>query len=246
MKLMEDIFLVGSGFQGFGISNRFDCNVYLIDGGSEVALIDTGSGLDPDKIIDNINRIGVEPEKIKKLFLTHAHADHAGGVHAFTNNFQSEVYLHEAEVDALETADEEALALSVAKLQGYYPPDYKLARTDVGFRLKGGEILSVGKFNLEVIYTPGHSVGSVSYLLEHLDQRILFSGDYIFLGGKVNLLNCIGSSLEQYREHIHKLADLDLDCLMPGHFAFTLTNAQEHIDLGIKALEGLLVPPMVL
>src|SRR5699024_5085621 len=78
VKISEGIYIVGSG--AFGISHERDCHVYLIKSGNEAALIDSGSGLNTQLIIDNIKRTGCGLDSIKYLFLTHAHADHACGV----------------------------------------------------------------------------------------------------------------------------------------------------------------------
>ena len=46
MQLTEFVHLVGSGQSGFSLTDPLDCHVYLLDGGSELALIDTGVGRD--------------------------------------------------------------------------------------------------------------------------------------------------------------------------------------------------------
>ena len=76
MKLTEDIYLVGSA--EFGISNEYDCHVYLIDGGEEAALIDCGVGYDTERILQNIREV-IDIRKLKRVYLTHLHADHCGG-----------------------------------------------------------------------------------------------------------------------------------------------------------------------
>ena len=71
MKLTEDIYLVGSA--EFGISNEYDCHVYLIDGGEEAALIDCGVGYDTERILQNIREV-IDIRKLKRVYLTHLHA----------------------------------------------------------------------------------------------------------------------------------------------------------------------------
>lgn len=246
MKLLKDIYLVGSGNQGFGISNGYDCSMYLIDCGDNAILIDSGAGIDQKTILANIQAEGINPDIITKILLTHAHADHSGGASGFVDRLHCQVFLHQAEADALEHGDEDALSLAPAKRRGYYPSDYRLKPTHVDNRLGDGNVIDAGKYKIRVYYTPGHSRGSVCYLLEGHERRVLFSGDSFFLGGKINLLNCAGSSLDDYREHSRKLSGLSVDALMPGHFAFTLSNAQHHLEQAITALEDLLVPPMAL
>jgi hypothetical protein len=71
IKVVERIWLVGNG--GWGGSRKLsksgDGNVYLVDGGSELALIDTGVGPEAGDILDNIKAAGFSSEKLTKIFL---------------------------------------------------------------------------------------------------------------------------------------------------------------------------------
>jgi glyoxylase-like metal-dependent hydrolase (beta-lactamase superfamily II) len=67
MKILDDIYAVGEGIYGLGISNKLDSNIYLINGGEEVALIDSGVGVDTERIIENVENEGLNTSKIKKL-----------------------------------------------------------------------------------------------------------------------------------------------------------------------------------
>ena len=64
---------------GFGLTDDYDCHVYLLDGGDEHALVDAGGGRDPDAIVRLIAADGLDPRRVRTCFLTHAHADHAAG-----------------------------------------------------------------------------------------------------------------------------------------------------------------------
>ena len=81
MKLTDDIHVVGGGRFGFGLSGVLDCHVYLLNGGTELALVDPGFGApgDFDTILENIRQDGLDPKNIHKIILTHYHADHVGG-----------------------------------------------------------------------------------------------------------------------------------------------------------------------
>ena len=84
MKLMDSVYMVGSGTAGFSMTNAFDCTVYLVDGKDELALIDAGVGVQPERIIKQIERDGFAPAQIGKILLTHGHGDHAGGAYALS------------------------------------------------------------------------------------------------------------------------------------------------------------------
>ena len=78
MQLSESVYIVAGGDHGLGISEAYDSTVYLLDVGSELALIDAGCGIDPGPTVENIERHGYDPAGITHILLTHCHADHAG------------------------------------------------------------------------------------------------------------------------------------------------------------------------
>ena len=71
IQISERVYLVGSGKDGSEISHPKDCNVFLLDGGTEAVLIDAGSGLAAETIAANIARTGVPMERVKRVLLTH-------------------------------------------------------------------------------------------------------------------------------------------------------------------------------
>ena len=61
MKLTDRIHLVGSGSLGFDLTDPFDCHVYLLDGGDELALVDVGAGMGAEAIVANVRAAGFYP-----------------------------------------------------------------------------------------------------------------------------------------------------------------------------------------
>ncbi len=242
MRLAEGVYIVGGGRNGLGISNDYDCNVYLLNGGEEMALIDAGVGLDTDKIISNISSEEVDPAKIRYILLTHGHADHSGGSKQLRDRLSAEVAISREEAEFIRRGDEVNLGLDVARAYGVYPSSYHLHPCEVDIELEDDQQISIGRLEVKAIATPGHSKGSICYLLKGKDKTYLFSGDTVFCGGTISLLNCVGSSLEDYRLNISKLAGLGVDGLLPGHVPFCLGGGQEHIDRVIEAFKGLWPP----
>ena len=77
MQLAEHLYLVGS--EQFGLSHCLDCNCYLIDAGGAIGLVDTGTGMGADEILENITKTGFQPSDLTHIFITHAHLGHWGG-----------------------------------------------------------------------------------------------------------------------------------------------------------------------
>ena len=246
VRLTKRISVVGGGATGLGISHTLDPNVYLLSGGEELALVDAGAGPGEERILDNVRSLGCEPGQIGHIFLTHAHADHAGGAASLAERVGARVYLSELEREALENADEEALGLSIARRNGYYPKDYQLRPCKVDVALRGDERPRCGDLELAVILTPGHSTGSVCFLVEAEEGMALFAGDTIFAGGRISLLVAPGSDLLALQESVASLGGLNVASLLPGHGIFPLEGGQEHIDQAIEAFSTMLPPRSIL
>lgn len=243
MRISERIFLVGSGKHGHEMTHRLDCNVYLLDGGSELALIDAGSGLSPDQIVANIERNGFDMTKVKKLLLTHVHGDHGGGAYFFHKEYGLEVIASTEATPWLERGDKEKTSIGAAIAAGVYPEDYHYPPCPVARSVSEGDRISVGELELEVLETPGHSRGHVSFALEHDGVRTLFAGDVVFAGGKVVIQNIWDCFIGEYADSLDKLSRRRFDRLFSGHGPFLLSEAWRHIELADAAFKRLDIPP---
>jgi glyoxylase-like metal-dependent hydrolase (beta-lactamase superfamily II) len=246
IRLTERISVVGGGASGLGISNTLDPNVYLLSGGEELALVDAGAGLGENRILENVQSLGYEPGRIDHIFVTHAHADHAGGAASLAERVGARVYLSELEREALEDANEEALGLSIARRNGYYPEDYRLRPCKVDVALRGDERLRCGDLELVAIPTPGHSTGSVCFVVESEEGVALFAGDTVFAGGRISLIVAPGSDLLALQESVARLGDLNVTSLLPGHGIFPVEGGQKHIDQAVEAFSTMLPPRSIL
>jgi hydroxyacylglutathione hydrolase len=93
MKLSSHVHLVRS--EQFGLSHPLDCNCYLIDGGLELGLIDTGLGLGYEDILANITNAGFQLERLRHIVLTHSHIGHWGGADAIRRRTGATVWAPE-------------------------------------------------------------------------------------------------------------------------------------------------------
>jgi glyoxylase-like metal-dependent hydrolase (beta-lactamase superfamily II) len=245
MKILKDIYVIGGGIYGIGLSSDLDCNVFFIDCGKEAVLIDSGVGINTEKLISNIEAEGLDPGKITKLLLTHSHLDHSGGASDLKRLLGLEIYISEIEAPFLESGDEDSIGLSAAKQTRIYPKNYRLKSVKIDHRLKRRRSLNTYLYRIEAIPTPGHSKGSISYLIHGHEKKIIFTGDTVFQNGTIGLLNFPDSSLKDYRRGINNFKNLGVDSLIPGHFGFVINKGQSHLDIAIKNLSEISVPKMV-
>lgn len=239
MRLLERVYLIGSG--QIGLSHPFDCHVYLVDGGDELALIDSGAGVDTGVVLENIRLEGCDPAHVTRILLTHHHADHSGGCWGIREATSARVGIHHTGAPYVEEGGEEKMGLDVAKRSGLYAPDYTFPPCPVDDRLEDGQVIRVGRLELKTIHVPGHSFDALCYYLE--EDGLLFSGDVVFFGGRIGLLNRSCSSLEDYRNHFGRIAGLAVDALLPGHGLPVLRGGRVHVEKAAAALIMVQLPP---
>ena len=244
MQLTDHVYLIGSGNMGFSLTDSYDCHIYLIDGGDELAVIDAGAGMGVPEIVANIQAHGFALERVRHLILSHAHGDHAGGAAKLRAALGSEpvVYLHADCAEFLRQGDEAAISLADAKRVGLYPPDYHFEPCPVDVELREDHPIRVGDLSLQAIETPGHSIGHTSFLMEDQGQRVFFGADLVFFGGQILMQNTWDCDLRAQINSLEKLREAAIDVFLPGHLAISLKEGQRHLDASLKVVDGLLLP----
>lgn len=242
MKVTDRIHVVGSGKAGFNLTDAFDCHVYLLNGGDEYALIDAGAGISPELILGRIREDGLDPERVRYLLLTHAHADHAGGAAWLRERLGLTVVGSQETAQWVGEADEQAISVDAARRAGVYPDSYRFAPCPVETVLGDGDTIRVGDVELTAIATPGHSKGKLSFVFRENGQVSAFTGDAIFPGGKILLQDIWDCSVQESCRSIERLHELDLDGLYPGHVGFSIQRGREHVEAAMEKIRQL-VPP---
>ena len=108
---------------------------------------------------------------ITHILITHSHFDHVAGLLDVKNATNAPIYIHPEAVEMLRSTTMSA-ALWGFKVPAPPPPDEMLAE---------GQVVQVGNLSLQVMYTPGHAPGHVSFYIP--EYRIIFDGDVLFMGG---------------------------------------------------------------
>ncbi len=198
LNVCQDVYIVG----GADLSHPYDCAVYLVDGGEEMVLIDSGAGESYEIIVDNIRSLGLRPERLKAVIATHSHIDHIGALSQFRQGFGTQVIAHELDAEAIETGTGSGAE--------YYRVSYQPCKVDI-ILSKSEETLRCGKYEIKVIHIPGHTPGSVAVYFD-AGVRILFGQD---VHGPYFLK---GSDTGRAKISLQRLIDLEADILCEGHF----------------------------
>lgn len=246
MRIEAGLYLVMSGGGGFDLTDNNDCNVFLVEAEDGWLLFDAGAGRFPNEVFDVLAEDGIDPARIRHLFLTHGHADHSGGAAALRERLGLTVHAGAATAAMVASGDEEAISLGKAKRGGVYPLDYAYRACPVDRVWAPGDIQRFGDVTVEMIPTPGHSRDHVSYLVTTPRRRMLVAGDALFHGGKVAIQDIADCDIAAICETVRVLAAREFDTLLPGHLAFTLKDARRHADLALACVDRLQCPPSII
>lgn len=145
--------------------------VYLVFG-QEICLIDSGVRDSESIIFAYLKKIGHKPEEISLLILTHAHPDHIGAAQAIKQTSGCSVAAHP---DAQAWIEDVDLQFKQRPVPGFHT--LVGGSTSIDRLLQDGENIECGPVSLQVILTPGHAMGSLSFYCK--EEKVLFSGDAI-------------------------------------------------------------------
>ena len=187
-------------------------NAYIVrrDGSERALIVDPGD--EADKLLGALDELGVT---LDGILLTHTHFDHVGAVAPVAKATGAEVWVPGLEHFVL------------ADINSFVPwPEFgPFESYDAEHRLQGGERLELGGFEIDVLFTPGHSPGHVTFSIP--DEQAIFSGDVLFQGsvGRVDLPGGDGPTLlESIRMLLGELPDETT--VYPGHMGVTSLGAE--------------------
>jgi hydroxyacylglutathione hydrolase len=187
-------------------------NTYIFrrDGSDRALIVDPGE--EPDKLLGAIDALGV---KLDGILLTHTHFDHVGAVAPIAKATGAEVWVPELEKPVL------ADIMSFVPWPGFGP----FESWDAEHTVSGGETLELAGFEIDVIFTPGHSPGHVSFSIA--DEGALFSGDVLFQGS-VGRTDLPGGDWPTLLDSIRGLVETlpEETRVYPGHMGLTTLGAE--------------------
>ena len=194
-KISDTVYAVKVGMVNFYIYQRDD-HMICIDAGFRKRVI-----------VKALKELDIDPEGVSHLLLTHSDFDHAAGLPIFP---KADVFL---------SADEEKMVTRKKSRRGGVIFNAPIRRAY--HLLSDNDAVSAGSITVRAIATPGHTPGSMSYLV---DDAILFTGDTLLLknGEILPFKRYFNMDTKLQKESIRKLANLEnVQMIFTAHTGFT-------------------------
>jgi glyoxylase-like metal-dependent hydrolase (beta-lactamase superfamily II) len=198
-------------------------NCFIVrESDSGTALI-VDPGEEADRLLKAVDELGIE--KVDAILVTHTHFDHVGAVAPVAQATGAPVYCPELEREVL------ANIMDYVPWPGFGPfESYEADHT-----VAGGETLELAGMKLDVLFTPGHSPGHVTYAIR--DERALFSGDVLFQGS-VGRVDLPGGDWPTLLSSIQSLVDeFEPETVVyPGHMGITTLERERATNPFLREL----------
>ncbi len=232
--------------EGIYLLGKPESNVYLLDGADEMAIIGGGMIYIAPLVIEQIKKLNIDPNKIKKGVILHSHFDHIGIFPYLKKNWPwLQIYGSKRAKDLLATPKviesiqfmndilfERENMKEKAKEMGLDFPGLEVNKT-----LSNNETLSVGEFTLQVLEVPGHS--SCSIALYEPNIKALFASDAGGIPMGEDVFTAANSNFDKYIESLEKMSKLDVKVHLAEHFgAMTENDAQEFMKKSLKSAKS--------
>lgn len=208
MQLIQDVYLAAGAAYGE------NANVYVVDAGKELVLIDSGFDESQRKTVESTLELwSLSGLPVSHVFFTHAHFDHSGNARYFE---EKGAVLHAGSNDA------DAMMCGDDRTIGYAFMGREFEACNHVEKIEGQQEFAVGNIRLEAIPVPGHTEGSMIFRMQKNGKFIVFAGDFLVVKG-----TCEDAQLgwnggpdydgEEYFQSIKRVKDLENDILLPGH-----------------------------
>jgi glyoxylase-like metal-dependent hydrolase (beta-lactamase superfamily II) len=234
VEIADGVHRIGPTKKGYRLGGYSQC--YLFDdGGGELVLVDTGFEDDAREILAYLWQIGKTPRDIAHIALTHAHRSHLGGLRALKRlNPELTIHAHAWESDII-AGHRAAQPVPLRPLQPLKLVPLRIAallnvpkhhgqEVDVQWAEPEGQRVHF----LEVVPTPGHTPGSVSFFWR--ERGVLAVGDAVATWPKFDA-GWPGFNLDEgrYRRSLAHLASLEPRVICPGHGGAIVTDAARRL-----------------
>ncbi len=222
---------------------RKESCIYLLDGGSEYAMLGGGMTYVIPDVLSQLANLGIDARKISRIIILHAHIDHVGIVSFFKRRWPW------LTITASQRARENLLKPKMAKAiidfntlllsQAHMAErasefGLDLENIEVDEVVKEGDIIACGDRTLEVIETPGHSSCSIAVYIR--EEKALMASDAGGVPFGDQIFTAANSNFDQYQTSLEKMARYPALVHMAEHYgAFTNEDARQFLPRSIAS-----------
>ena len=201
-------------------------NAYLVVGSKRTILVDVGLSTNYPHLLTCLSHVGITPDKIDMVVLSHEHLDHIGAAYHFSG--RTYIAAHRLAANKIMLRDDYSMLRKM-----FNEPNVPI---DIDIWLEEGNVIDLGNFRLEVLYTPGHT--SACMTLFDAEKGLLFAADTLMPGGVMG--GVFGSgSIADYIQSLERLKGLDSKILLSGHGRLSDTP-QDDVRIAIQRSHALL------
>jgi len=193
-------------------------NVYLIDSGDELTLVDTGYKGKELLIMNRVRSLGYSPSRLTTIVITHHHPDHTGGLAGLVEITKARVVVHAADAPFVDGRLPQPGPSRPGWLRRAARPFNRLLATrpvDVDIEVADGDELPLAG-GIRILHTPGHTPGSICIFLRR--GSVVFTGD--LLAQRFGLKRPsipFTADVAQLQHSIRKLAGHEFETACFGH-----------------------------
>lgn len=189
---------------------------YVVIGERHACIVDTGAAGCQQYLVDALQELGLGPADVRLVINTHEHGDHIGGNAFFEEWAHPEFACHEAAVRWIENLEIQQRERPIYQFERMVNRAVRISRI-----LHDGDVVDLGGTTLQVIFTPGHSPGSISLFCPQ--EGALITADALQPVGGLPLY----MDARQVRESLRRLADLPgVQVLYHSHLEQPLTGEE--------------------
>jgi hydroxyacylglutathione hydrolase len=198
-----------------------NCFIVRHKDATSAVIVDPGD--EAEKLLEAVERLGIQT--VEAILITHTHFDHIGAVAPVAEATKAPVYCPELETQVLSNI------MDYVPWPGFGPfESYEADHT-----VTGGNTLELAGLTIDVIFTPGHSPGHVTYAIA--DEEALFSGDVLFQGsvGRVDLPGGDWPTLLASIENLVSIYPAETT-VYPGHMGITTLGRERATNPFLREL----------
>ena len=209
-------------FQVYGnlyyVGDSWVC-VHIVDTGDGLLMFDAGNCGASTVLIHSIWKMGLNPEDVKWIILSHGHMDHFGAANFFRRMFGTKIYLSEPDARMFREHPEQSMVqISGNCVEELFTPDVEI---------HDGDVMQFGNTKIQFYLVPGHTEGCIACFFDVTDgrekKRVGYYGGFGFNTLQKSFLEEIGDTAYEmrkiYLDSLRKVRDEKVELFMGNHTA---------------------------